>query len=147
MKNDYSQLLIDIQKKSRITVQNVKDVKNLRDEIESGVNSNIGYNTMRRLFGFLPKTVPSFATLTLLSNYLGFTSYANYLNNKLNFDEWKKTILAVDMQNVIEQIIELKKLPTTQSTKLKIQKLQQQMDDLWRLQNGKMEFIKKQLFQ
>jgi hypothetical protein len=88
MKNDYSQLLIDIQKKSRITVQNVKDVKNLRDEIESGVNSNIGYNTMRRLFGFLPKTVPSFATLTLLSNYLGFTSYANYLNNKLNFDEW-----------------------------------------------------------
>jgi hypothetical protein len=88
MKNDYSQLLIDIQKKSRITVQNVKDVKNLRDEIESGVNSNIGYNTMRRLFGFLPKTVPSFATLSLLSNYLGFTSYANYLNNKLNFDEW-----------------------------------------------------------
>lgn len=50
-------------------------------------------------------------------------------NSKLNFDEWKKTILAVDMQNVIEQIIELKKLPTTQSTKLKIQKLQQQMDD------------------
>lgn len=49
--------------------------------------------------------------------------------SKLNFDEWKKTILAVDIQNVIEQIIELKKLPTNQATKLMIQKLQQKMDE------------------
>lgn len=49
--------------------------------------------------------------------------------SKLNFDEWKSSVLAVQAQNIIEQIIELKKLPITQTTKLLIQKLQQQMDE------------------
>lgn len=104
MKNDYTQILIDIQKKSRITVQNVKDIKNLRDEIESSVTSKIGYNTMRRLFGFLPKTVPSRTTLTLLSNYLGYTSYSSYINNKLNFDEWyfQQKLINYQLNNKID---------------------------------------------
>lgn len=104
MKNDYTQILIDIQKKSRITVQNVKDIKNLRDEIESSVTSKIGYNTMRRLFGFLPKTVPSHTTLTLLSNYLGYTSYSSYINNKLNFDEWyfQQKLINYQLNNKID---------------------------------------------
>lgn len=88
MKNDYTQILIDIQKKSGITIEHVRDVKNLKEEIEAGVNVSIGYNTLRRLYGFLPKTVPSKATLTILSKYLGFSSYSNYINNKQNYDEW-----------------------------------------------------------
>jgi hypothetical protein len=104
MKNDYTQILIDIQKKSRITVQNVKDIKNLKDEIESGVTTKIGYNTMRRLFGFLPKTVPSHTTLTILSNYLGYTSYSSYINNKLNFDEWyfQQKLINYQLNNQID---------------------------------------------
>ena len=104
MKNDYTQILIDIQKKSRITVHNVKDIKNLKDEIESSDTLKIGYNTMRRLFGYLPRTVPSYTTLTLLSNYLGYTSYSSYLNNKLNFDEWyfQQKMIKLQLNNQID---------------------------------------------
>ena len=103
MKNDYTQILIDIQKKSRITVHNVKDIKNLKDEIESSDSLKIGYNTMRRLFGYLPRTLPSYTTLTLLSNYLGYTSYSSYLNNKLNFDEWyfQQKMIKLQLNNQI----------------------------------------------
>jgi hypothetical protein len=106
MKKDCSQILIDIQKKSSITVENVRDIKNLKEEIEASVGVQIGYNTMRRLFGFLPKTVPLNATLTILSKYLGFTSYSNYINNKLNYDEWYFQIKMLRLQlneNALEE--------------------------------------------
>lgn len=88
MKNVSTQIVIDIQKKSGITIESVRDIKNLKEELESKGSIKIGYNTLRRLFGFLPKTVPSSATLNILSKYLGFASYSNYINNKLNYDEW-----------------------------------------------------------
>ena len=98
MKNTSTQIVIDIQKKSGITIVNVRDIKNLKEEIEASVGVPIGYNTLRRLFGFLPKTVPSNATLTLLSKYLGFTSYSHYINNKLNYDEWYFQIKMLRLQ-------------------------------------------------
>ena len=55
MKQDYSQLLVDVQKKSNITVRNIKDLKILKEEIEYVIQSAIGFNTLRRLFGFLEK--------------------------------------------------------------------------------------------
>ena len=88
MKNASTQIVIDTQKKSGITIENVRDIKNLKEEIEFSVSAQIGYNTLRRLFGFLPKTVPSIATLNILSKYLGFTSYSNYLNNKEIYADW-----------------------------------------------------------
>jgi hypothetical protein len=69
MKNDSTQILIDIQKKSGITVENVRDIKNLKEELEDSISIKIGYNTLRRLFGFLPKTVPAGTTLNILSKY------------------------------------------------------------------------------
>ena len=98
MNKDCTQILIDIQKKSGITIENVRDIKNLKEEIEASVGGQIGFNTLRRLFGFLPKTVPSSATLTILSKYLGFTSYSNYINNKLNYDEWYFQIKMLRLQ-------------------------------------------------
>ena len=62
--------------------------------------------------------------------------YDNPTSN-LNFEEWKTSVLSVQGENIIkqinitEQIIELKKLPATQTTKLLIQKLQQQMDEIY----------------
>ena len=88
MNLDHSQLLIDVQKKSNIIVNNVGDIKYLKEAIESFNNLKIGYNTLRRLFGFLNKTKPSLSTLNTLSNYLEFTSFTNYLKDNLNFDEW-----------------------------------------------------------
>ncbi len=106
MKKDCTQILIDIQKKSGITVENVRDVKNLKEEIEASVGVQIGYNTLRRLFGFLPKTVPAGTTLNILSKYLGFASYSNYINNKLNYDEWYFQIKMLRLQlneNALEE--------------------------------------------
>ncbi len=107
MKNDFTQLLIDVQKKSGITVDNVRDIRNLKEEIESQTNTKIGYNTLRRFFGFLPKTVPSKSTLTLLSNYLGFVSYSNYINNKLNFDEWyfQQKLIKIQLNDELDESI------------------------------------------
>lgn len=98
MKNNATQILIDIQKKSGITVENVRDIKNIKEEIEASGSVQIGYNTLRRLFGFLPKTATSNATLSVLSKYLGFTSYSNYINNKTNYDEWYFQIKMLRLQ-------------------------------------------------
>ena len=78
MKEDYSQLLIDIQKKSNITVSDSKDLKFLKEEIESFINQTIGFNTLRRLFGFLEKREPNYSTLNRLANYLGYISFSKY---------------------------------------------------------------------
>ena len=71
MQNDYAQLLIDVQKKSKITVNKSRDLRFLKEEIEENPKLSIGFNTLRRLFGFLEKTEPSISTLNILAVYLG----------------------------------------------------------------------------
>jgi hypothetical protein len=88
MESDYSQLLIDIQRKSNINVSKVRDVNYLKEEIETTIEAKIGFNTLRRLFGFLESNAPSKKTLNFLSNYLGYNSFSNYLNNKTNYNDW-----------------------------------------------------------
>ena len=88
MQKEYSKLIIDIQKKSNIEILKVRDLKYLQEDIHNVTTKNISFNTLRRFFGFLPKTVPSIATLNILSKYLGFVSYSNYLNNKEIYAEW-----------------------------------------------------------
>ena len=103
MYNDYSQLLIDVQKKSNITVTSLRDVKFLKEEIDTNIDNSIGFNTLRRLFGFLDKTVPSVATLNTLSLYLGFSSFSSYKNNQANYSEWyfQQTLLRMQRQSKI----------------------------------------------
>jgi len=105
MNLDHSQLLIDIQKKSNIIVNNVRDIKYLKEALESFNNLKIGYNTLRRLFGFLNKTKPSLATLNTLANYLEFTSFTNYLKDNLNFDEWyfQQQLLVIQQSNDLNE--------------------------------------------
>lgn len=88
MTTDYTQLLIDVQKKSNITISNVRDIAYLKEDIEAETSMIIGYNTLRRLFGFLKSTKPSLVTLNTLAVYLGFRSYTAYRNQYMNFDEW-----------------------------------------------------------
>mgnify|MGYP001596784475 FL=1 len=88
MQNEYAQLLLDIQKKSNITVNKSRDLHFLKEEIEENSESGIGFNTLRRLFGFLEKTEPSISTLNILAVYLGFSSYSAYKNNIINYDGW-----------------------------------------------------------
>ena len=88
MQNDYAQLLLDVQKKSNITVNKSRDLRFLKEEIEENSESGIGFNTLRRLFGFLEKTEPSISTLNILAVYLDFSSYSAYKNNIINYDGW-----------------------------------------------------------
>ena len=88
MFNDYSQLLIDVQKKSNIAISSVRDLKFLKEVIESNTAQKIGFNTLRRLFGFLEAKKPNINTLNTLAIYLGFRSFSNYKNSQLNYDEW-----------------------------------------------------------
>ena len=88
MIHHYSQLLIDVQKKSNILVNTISDVKFLKEDIESITGIKIGFNTLRRLFGFLEKTNPSITTLNSLSKYIGFNSFSHYKNKQKKFNEW-----------------------------------------------------------
>lgn len=106
MFNDYSQLLIDIQNKSNIRVSNVRDLKYLNDEIDSKANKSIGFNTMRRLFGFLDKTEPSITTLNTLANYLGFSSFSSYASHQSNYSEWyfQQSLMQIKRQKRIGKL-------------------------------------------
>lgn len=88
MSTSYARLLIDVQKKSNITIANVRDIAYLKEDIEAETALVIGYNTLRRLFGFLNATTPSLVTLNTLAKYLGFSSFTAYRNHYINFDEW-----------------------------------------------------------
>ena len=88
MQDNYAQLLLDVQKKSNITINKSRDLRFLKEEIEEKSESGIGFNTLRRLYGFLEKTEPSISTLNILAVYLGFSSYSAYKNNIINYDDW-----------------------------------------------------------
>ena len=85
---ELSQLLISIRNKSNITVDNVGDLKLLEEDINMVSGVSISFNTLRRLYGFLPQTKVSKKTLDTLARYLGFSSYSNYLNKKNIYDHW-----------------------------------------------------------
>lgn len=105
MPSDYSQLLFDVQKKSNITITTIRDVKYLKEEIEGQLNVVIGFNTFRRLFGFLEKNNPSITTLNTLSKYLGFASFSNYKNHQTNYSEWyfQQNLLHMQSQKKVDE--------------------------------------------
>ncbi|GAA4053101.1 MULTISPECIES: hypothetical protein [Flavobacterium] len=88
MQKEYSNLIIDIQKKSKIEVLKVRDLKYLQEDIYNVTTKNISFNTLRRFFGFLNATTPSVETLNTFALYLGYNSYSNYLKNGENYDDW-----------------------------------------------------------
>jgi hypothetical protein len=98
MRKEYSNLIIDIQKKSNIEVLNVRDLKYLQEDIYNVTTKNISFNTLRRFFGFLNATTPSVETLNTFALYLGYNSYSNYLKNGENYDEWYFQIKMLRLQ-------------------------------------------------
>lgn len=98
MQKEFSNLIIDIQKKSKIEVLKVRDLKYLQEDIHTVTNKNISYNTLRRFFGFLNPTNPSVETLNTFARYLGFNNYSKYLNNGENHAEWYFQIKMLRLQ-------------------------------------------------
>ena len=94
-----SKLIIDLNRKLNIKITNIRAIKYLEDDIKAVTNSTVSFNTLRRLFGFLPKTKFSKKTLDTLAKYLGYSSYSNYLNNRNKYDDWYLKLKFLKMQN------------------------------------------------
>ena len=66
------------------------DVQDLKDDILFETSQILGYNTLRRAFGFLNSVQASRKTLQILSNYVGYRSYNHFLKrdteNRLGAD-------------------------------------------------------------
>ena len=103
MQDNYAQLLRDVQKKSNITINKSRDLRFLKEEIEEKSESGIGFNTLRRLYGFLEKTEPSISTLNILAVYLGFSSYSAYKKNIMNYDSWyfQQNLQRIQSENTV----------------------------------------------
>ena len=70
------------------SIKNVSDLKNLKSDIYRSTSNELGFNTLRRLFGFLPYTKPNKNTLNILSNYAGYESYIVFLKKFKLDGEW-----------------------------------------------------------
>ena len=61
-------------------IRSLSDLKDLKEDIFKFTNYSIGFNTLRRFYGFLPTTKPSRNTLNYLSKYVGFENYSSFVN-------------------------------------------------------------------
>ena len=86
-------LKTQIAKKFGSPIIKQKDIKVLRENINEVVNSNIGFNTLRRFYGRLPSTSPNINTLNILSKYVGFSSFIAFNKHNLKdemFVNWHR---------------------------------------------------------
>ena len=99
------QLKMELQSHYGFPITKSQELKNLQVVIESATNSTIGFNTLRRFYGFLEHTNPSIRTLDILSNYLGYQNYFNFKkhqNTDSEWDSWSRIIkieLATEISN------------------------------------------------
>ena len=82
-------LLINVQTKFGREILTQSDLNQLKDDIYFLTNHNIGFNTLRRFYGFLESVSPSRKTLTILSNYIGYRSYEAFLNRNVVDNLWE----------------------------------------------------------
>ena len=74
------QLKQDINQKLGFEIRRQADVRYLHQAIVLENNFKIGFNTLRRFFGFLPAGAPQLQTLEVLAKFLGHASYSDFLN-------------------------------------------------------------------
>ena len=84
----YSQLRIDIQKQIGFRIENSTELKMVHEAIEWKTKKKIGYNTLRRFFGFLKGTTPNLNTLNTLSQYIGYENFSAYQKKYLKDNDW-----------------------------------------------------------
>ena len=76
--DNYLRKAIEVKFGKPITQQ--RDINELKEEVFIETSNEIGFNTLRRGFGFLPSVKCSRKTLNILSNYIGFRSYNHFLS-------------------------------------------------------------------
>ena len=86
-------LKINIERKLGRPIRKPKDLKYLKDQIFEINNEEIGFNTLRRFFGFLPTTALHNKTLEVLCKFVGFENkiaFIKQIEAKNSWDSWKR---------------------------------------------------------
>ena len=81
----------EIDQKLGFKLKRQSDVKYLHQQITINVLRPIGFNTLRRFFGFLPSGAPQLKTLDTLCEFLGYKSFSNFsifVDKDENWDRW-----------------------------------------------------------
>ncbi len=84
-------------------IQKRKQCEELAEDLYAKTGIFISYNTFRRLFGIIEYHQPRISTLDVLSKYIGFSSYRDFMNRFHSVDEWPKwenLFMGVDQQDV-----------------------------------------------
>jgi hypothetical protein len=112
------QLKQEIDQKLGFEIQRQADVRYLHQSILSDEKLNIGFNTLRRFFGFLPEKTPQLKTLDVLSQFLGYKSYSDFLMFNNKDQNWTYWTFVNDFENLdainsvqIQKLIGLKPHP------------------------------------
>jgi hypothetical protein len=91
-------------------------VELLRLYIGQDTGIYLGFNTLRRFFGFLKGTKPNSNTLDVISKYLGHENHISFERSRSNNEEWKawRDVIKIESltrldDNDFSQLIELKK--------------------------------------
>ena len=76
--DNYNQLRIDVEKQIGFRIKKISELKMAQEAIEWETKKKIGFNTLRRFFGFLKSTTPNSNTLNTLSVFVGYKNYSAY---------------------------------------------------------------------
>tara|TARA_B100001057_G_scaffold137200_2_gene136849 strand:- start:6437 stop:7720 length:1284 start_codon:yes stop_codon:yes gene_type:complete len=99
--DNYLRKAVEVKFGKPITRQ--RDINELKEEVFIETSNEIGFNTLRRGFGFLPSVKCSRKTLNILSNYIGFRSYNHFLSrdteNRLS-DDWIELQMQLSQKKV-----------------------------------------------
>lgn len=84
----HNQLRIDIEKQIGFRIKKLSELKMAQESIEWETKNKIGFNTLRRFFGFLKSTTPNIKTLNTLSLFVGFENFSAYQKKYLRDADW-----------------------------------------------------------
>lgn len=108
----------EINHKLGFEIRRQADVRYLHQSIILDNNLKIGFNTLRRFYGFLPQRAPQLQTLEVLSQFLGYASYSaflSFINQDQNWFHWTFVNDFENLQSIdasqIQQLIALKSHP------------------------------------
>ena len=108
----------EIYQKLGFEIRRQSDIRYFHQSILSDEKLNIGFNTLRRFFGFLPERAPQLKTLEILAQFLGYASYSDFLNFINKDQNWYHWTFVNDFENLetidpaqIQQLFALKSQP------------------------------------
>lgn len=91
----------NIERKFGSSINNVATLKRLLANMNTNLDTELSYNTLRRFFGFLPSTKPNIKTLNSLSQYLGFKDFYSF-SNQSYFPNWENWLYVLRLKQQTE---------------------------------------------